>query len=44
VLGRRDVKLYDGSMVEWTASAGNPLEIGKSNLEKIKGFFKSLLG
>jgi len=44
VLGRKDVKLYDGSMVEWTASAGNPLEIGKSNLEKIKGFFKSLLG
>ena len=44
VLGRKDVKLYDGSMVEWTASAGNALETGKSNLEKIKGFFKSILG
>ena len=40
VLGRKDVKLYDGSMVEWTASAGNVLETGKSNLEKIKGFFQ----
>jgi hypothetical protein len=31
-------------MVEWTASAGNALETGKSNLEKIKSFFKSILG
>jgi len=30
--------------VEWTANADNPLETGKSNLEKIKGFFKSILG
>ena len=44
VLGRKDVKLYDGSMVEWTANADNPLEIGKSNMDKIKGFFKSILG
>ncbi|MGB1934039.1 MAG: sulfurtransferase [Candidatus Puniceispirillaceae bacterium] len=44
VLGRKDVKLYDGSMVEWTANAGNPLEIGQSNMDKIKGFFKSILG
>ena len=44
VLGHKDTKLYDGSMVEWAASAGNPLETGKSNLEKIKGFFKSILG
>ena len=44
VLGRKDVRLYDGSMVEWTANADNPLETGKSNLEKIKGFFKSILG
>lgn len=44
VLGRKDVKLYDGSMVEWTANADNPLETGKSNLQKIKGFFKSILG
>ena len=44
ILGRKDVKLYDGSMVEWTADADNPLEIGKSNLQKIKGFFKSVLG
>jgi thiosulfate/3-mercaptopyruvate sulfurtransferase len=44
VLGRKDVKLYDGSMVEWTANASNPLEIGQSNMDKIKGFFKSILG
>ena len=44
VLGRNDVKLYDGSMVEWTDDAENPLETGKSNLQKIKGFFKSVLG
>ena len=44
VLGRKDVKLYDGSMVEWTANADNPLATGKSNLQKIKGFFKSILG
>ena len=44
VLGRKDVKLYDGSMVEWTANADNPLDTGKSNLHKIKGFFKSILG
>ena len=44
VLGRKDVKLYDGSMVEWTANADNPLDTGKSNLDKIKGFFKSILG
>lgn len=44
VLGRKDVKLYDGSMVEWTANSDNPLETGKSNLQKIKGFFQSILG
>ena len=44
VLGRKDVKLYDGSMVEWTANADNPLSTGKSNLQKIKGFFKAILG
>ena len=44
VLGRKNVKLYDGSMVEWTANADNPLDAGKSNLDKIKGFFKSILG
>ena len=44
VLGRKDVKLYDGSMVEWTANADNPLDTGRSNLDKIKGFFKSILG
>ena len=44
VLGRKDVKLYDGSMVEWSANADNPLATGKSNLQKIKGFFKSILG
>ncbi|MGI9351182.1 MAG: sulfurtransferase [Rhizobiaceae bacterium] len=26
VSGRKDVKLYDGSMAEWTATAGNPIQ------------------
>ena len=37
----KDVKLYDGSMVEWSANADNLT--GKSNLQKIKGIFKSIL-
>ena len=28
VLGRRDVTLYDGSMSEWTADPGRPVEEG----------------
>ena len=44
VLGRKDVKLYDGSMVEWTADEANPLLTGQSNLDKLKGFLKKLSG
>ena len=43
VLGRKDVKLYDGSMVEWTANSDNPLGT-QSNMDKLKGLFKSVTG
>ena len=43
VLGRKDVKLYDGSMVEWTANSQNPLGT-QSNMDKIKSLFKSVTG
>lgn len=43
VLGRKEVKLYDGSMVEWTANSQNPLGT-QSNMDKIKGLFKSITG
>jgi len=45
VLGRKNVKLYDGSMVEWTADSNLPLDTtGKSNMQKIKDMFKGILG
>ncbi|MEC7558641.1 MAG: sulfurtransferase, partial [Pseudomonadota bacterium] len=44
VLGRDDVKLYDGSMVEWTADGSNPLVAGESNMDKVKNFLKGVLG
>ena len=44
VLGHDDVKLYDGSMVEWTADTDNPLLIGESNMDKVKNFLNDLLG
>jgi len=44
VLGHDDVKLYDGSMVEWTADSENPLLVGESNLDKVKNFLKDLVG
>ena len=44
VLGRDDVKLYDGSMVEWTADGSNPLAAGESNMDKVKNFLKGVLG
>lgn len=44
VLGNKEAKLYDGSMVEWSSDENNPLETGKSNLERIKGFFSKLAG
>lgn len=43
VLGRTDVKLYDGSMVEWTANSDNPLGT-QSNMDKLKSLFKSVTG
>jgi len=44
VLGRKDVRLYDGSMVEWTADGSNPLLTGESNMDKIKSFLKGVFG
>ena len=44
VLGKDNVKLYDGSMVEWTADSSLPLDVsGKSNMQKIKDMFSGLL-
>lgn len=42
VLGREDVRLYDGSMVEWTADGSNPLLTGESNMDRIKSFLKGV--
>jgi thiosulfate/3-mercaptopyruvate sulfurtransferase len=45
ILGQKNVKLYDGSMVEWTANTDLPLDTsGKSNMQKIKDMFSGLLG
>ncbi len=44
VLGRKDVRLYDGSMVEWTADGSNPLLSGESNMDRIKSFLKGVFG
>lgn len=44
VLGNREAKLYDGSMVEWTSQTDNPLETGKSNFEQIKSLFSKITG
>ena len=45
ILGQKNVKLYDGSMVEWTANSDLPLDTsGKSNMQKIKDMFPGLLG
>ena len=44
VLGHDDVKLYDGSMVEWTADGDNPLIVGESNMYKVWNFLKGILG
>ena len=44
VLGHDDVKLYDGSMVEWTADGDNPLLVGESNMDKVRTFLKRILG
>jgi len=42
VLGRENVELYDGSMVEWTGDAANPLATNLSNLDQFKAFFDNL--
>ena len=42
VLGRKDVRLYDGSMVEWTADGSNPLLTGESNMDRLKSFLKGV--
>ena len=44
ILGNKDARLYDGSMVEWTANGENPLEQGQSNIDKIKNFLGKLIG
>ena len=45
ILGQKNVKLYDGSMVEWTANTNLPLDTsGRSNMQKIKDIFSGLLG
>ena len=40
LLGNENVKLYDGSMVEWTKDSNRPLIKEKSNFTKIKEFFR----
>ena len=43
ILGQKNVKLYDGSMVEWTANSDLPVDTsGKSNMQKIKDMFSGL--
>ena len=44
VLGNKNVKLYDGSMVEWTADARRKVDHNQSNLYKIKSFFSEIFG
>ena len=43
VLGRDNVQLYDGSIVEWTSDDANPLATNLSNLDQFKAFFGNLL-
>jgi thiosulfate/3-mercaptopyruvate sulfurtransferase len=42
VLGRENVRLYDGSMVEWAADAANPLATNLTNLDRFKSFIGGL--
>jgi hypothetical protein len=41
-LGRENVRLYDGSMVEWAADAANPLATNLTNLDRFKSFIGGL--
>jgi thiosulfate/3-mercaptopyruvate sulfurtransferase len=36
LLGRKDVSLYDGSMVEWTADAARPIESSRTKWDDLK--------
>ncbi len=36
LLGKKDVTLYDGSMVEWTADARRPIESARTRLDDLK--------
>jgi thiosulfate/3-mercaptopyruvate sulfurtransferase len=36
VLGRHDVRLYDGSMIEWAADAGRPIESARTKWDDLK--------
>ena len=36
VLGRPDVRLYDGSMVEWTANPNRPVASSRTRLDDLK--------
>lgn len=36
LLGRKDVRLYDGSMVEWTANASRPVESSRTKWDDLK--------
>lgn len=36
LLGRKDVKLYDGSMVEWSADAGRPIASSRTRWDDLK--------
>jgi thiosulfate/3-mercaptopyruvate sulfurtransferase len=44
VLGNKNIKLYDGSMVEWTADANRKVDNNQSNLYRIKSFFSEIFG
>jgi len=45
VLGLENVRLYDGSMVEWTANSDLPLDTSAmSNMDKLKKLMGDLLG
>ncbi|MDO8876480.1 MAG: sulfurtransferase [Pseudolabrys sp.] len=36
LLGRKDVRVYDGSMVEWTANASRPVESSRTKWDDLK--------
>lgn len=36
LLGRKDVSLYDGSMVEWSANASRPIASSRTKWDDVK--------